>query len=179
MKAAYDACMDEEKIKKDGIKPLQEILHQIADLFPVKATAFGKGAAVASIDEEDLADTILYLTKIGISSVVSCGAGADDKDPDAVIVQISPPYRIGLPAKDFYKDETIVGKYEKALAQVIDKVLPDRKNESARLSEGYNSIAAWGQSKEYAHGVIELEKRLAAISPNAEDRDDVTVGFGL
>lgn len=93
LKDAYDACMDEDTIKKEGIKPLTEILKEIMDMFNKK---------------EDLADTIIYVANLGVSAFISTGAGADDKDPDTVVAQASPPYRIGLPAKDYYSDEIVV-----------------------------------------------------------------------
>ena len=36
-------------------------------------------------------------------------------------------------------------------------------------------ISKNGQSKKYAHDVVEFEKKLAAVSPDEEDRNDVTV----
>ena len=181
LKAAYDACMDEDTIKKEGIKPLQEILHQVADMFPVKESAFRKTSLLEQKDEEDLADTVLYLQKIGVSSLISCGAGADDKDPDVVVVQAAPPYRVGLPAKDYYSNDDVVKKYEAAVAQVIENLHPKHKDENATQhaqwmeAKGHDSIAARGKSKDFAHDVVEFEKKLAAASPDAEDRDDVTV----
>lgn len=175
--------MDEEAIKKKGIKPLQEILHQVADMFPVTESAFRKGTALESKDEEDLADTMLYLAKIGVSSLVSCGAGADDKDPDVVVVQCAPPYRIGLPAKDYYSDEDVMQKYEDTVAQIIENLHPDHSNTTLLagwMDDGeHSSIAARGKSKDFAHEVVEFEKQLAAASPDAEDRDDVTVSLAV
>lgn len=181
LKAAYDACMDEDTIKKAGIKPLQEILHHVADMFPVEESAFGKRTRLEKKDEEGLADTVLYLQRIGVSSLVSAGAGADDKDPDVVVVQVAPPYRVGLPAKDYYSDEAVIKKYEDMVAQVFENLHPSHKRENATLhaewmnTRGHNSFAARGKSEDFAHDVVEFEKKLAAASPDAEDRDDVTV----
>jgi endothelin-converting enzyme len=177
--------MDEETIKKKGVKPLQEILHQVANMFPVKEAALGKRTALEGQDEDDLADTMLYLAKIGVKSLVSCGAGADDKDPDVVVVQCAPPYRIGLPAKDYYSDDEIMKKYEDTVAQIFENLYPDHKDENATLHArwmeygGHASIAARGKSLEFAHEVVEFERQLAAASPDAEDRDDVTVSLAM
>jgi endothelin-converting enzyme len=173
--------VDEDTIKKKGIKPLQEIIHQIAGMFSVEESEFQKRTLLEGKDEDDLAATILYLSKIGVSSLVSCGAGADDKNPDVVVVQCSPPYRVGLPAKDYYSNDDVVKKYEDTLAQIIENLHQDHEHENASLharwieSGGHTSIAARGTSKDFAHDVVELEKKLAAASPDAEDRDDVTV----
>jgi endothelin-converting enzyme len=102
---------------------------------------------------------------LGVSSLISSGAGADDKDPDVVVVQVSPPYRIGLPAKDYYKDEGVIQRYESALSQVVDKLSRETDDENTMFH---------GMSKDLAHEVVEFEKKLADASPNAEDQDDVT-----
>ena len=181
LQKAYDACMDEDTIKKEGIKPLQEILHQVADMFPVKESASRKRSLLEQKDEKDFANTVLYLQKIGVSSLISCGAGADDKDPDVVVVQAAPPYRVGLPAKDYYSDDDVVKKYEATVAQVMDNLHPKHKDENSTQhaqwmeARGHDSIAARGKAKDIAHDVVEFEKKLAAASPDAEDRDDVTV----
>lgn len=175
--------MDEEKIKSEGVKPLLEILHQVADMFPVQESAFRRRTPLSAEDNTDLAETIVYLSKLGIPSLISLGAGADDKDPDTVVVQASAPRRIGLPAKDYYKDDVVVEKYEATLAQIIENLHPDHADENSTLhaewtkSKGHRKIASRGQSKDYAHEVIQFEKKLAAASPDAEDMDDVTVSL--
>jgi endothelin-converting enzyme len=142
--------MDEDTIKKEGVAPLMEILHQIADMFPAQS--------LSSDDSKEMAETILYLAKLGVPALISSGAGADDRDPDTVVVQVSSPWRIGLPAKDYYKDGNVVKKYENALTQVMTSLYPDHKHD-------------------YAHDVVEFEKKLAAASPDAEDMNDVTVSY--
>lgn len=181
LKAAYDACMDEETIKAAGVKPLVKVLHQVADFFPVKESVFNRRTPLTDSDSKDIAETVLYLENLGVSALISSGAGADDKDPDTVVVQVSPPYRIGLPAKDYYSDAAVVKKYEDMLAAIISNLHPDHKDENATLHaewmkfKSHEKIAARGEGKNYAHDVVEFEKKMAAASPDAEDRDDVTV----
>jgi endothelin-converting enzyme len=169
--------MDEESIKKQGIKPLREILHQVADLFPVTESSFMK---TLLNDKDDIKDTILYLQKIGVSSLISCGAGADDKDPDVVVVQVSPPYSVGL-AKDYYSDNDVVQKYEDAIAQIIANFHPDEDNSTLHnpwiRSMKHDGMDTREMSKDLAHELVEFEKKLAAASPDPEDADDVTVSF--
>lgn len=158
MKDAYDACMDEETIKKEGLGPLLEVIYQVREKFPVKA-----GQEDSSLSKAKISETVLFLANLGIPALASFGVGADDKDPDTVVVQVSAPWSIGLPAKDYYKDEKVVKKYEDTLAQVIEKVHPE----------------AADVAKDYAHWVVEFEKKLAAASPSAEDSEDVTVSLPL
>ncbi|EXJ92195.1 hypothetical protein A1O3_00745 [Capronia epimyces CBS 606.96] len=150
LKAAYDACLDEDTIREIGVAPLVEILDEISSRFSVARHPH-------SADNEDLSETVLYLAKLGVSALVSSGTGADDKDPDTVVVSVSAPYRIGLPAKELYLDEKIVERYETVVSQVISALNLSSIHETAD-----------------AHALVEFEKKLAAASPDAEDRDDVT-----
>lgn len=154
LKAAYDACLDEDIIKKLGVAPLIEILNETSRRFSLWQSADLDTAS----ESQDLSHTLLYLAKLGVSALVSTGAGADDRDPDTVVVSVAAPYRIGLPAKELYNDEKILQKYEDVASQVISALHVDV------LSHGVD-----------AHALVEFEKKLAAASPDAEDRDDVTV----
>jgi endothelin-converting enzyme len=173
--------MDEATIKKAGIKPLLEVVHQVAELFPVTESAFHKRTPLLGKNKEDIPDVLFYLKKLGLSALVSLGAGADDKDPDVVVIQASPPWRIGLPAKNYYEDTNILKEYKDTIAQVLEAVHPDHKHENATLhaewmrSNGHGQIAARGNAKDSANEVVEFERQLAAASPNPEDAQDVTV----
>lgn len=109
--------------------------------------------------ERALSSTLSLLADLGVSALFDIGTGADDKDPDSVVVSVSAPYRIGLPAKEFYEDEKILKRYEEVISQVVPAL---------------TSTAA--ESSHY-HEVVEFERKLAAASPDAEDRDDVEVGM--
>lgn len=173
--------MDEATIKKAGINPLLEVAHQVAELFPVKETAFHKRTLLLGKNKDDIPDVLLFLNKLGLSPLVSMGAGADDKDPDVVVIQVSPPWRIGLPAKNYYEDPKILQDYKDTIAQVLEGVHPDHKHENATMhaewmrSNGHGKIAARGNAKDSADEVVEFERQLAAASPNPEDAQDVTV----
>ena len=99
LKSAYDACVDEDTIKTRGVKPLAEILHHVADIFPVQKR---------KSDNDDLANTITYLAKIGVTSLIGLDASSDLRNPESVVVQAGPPYEIGLPAKENYQDVKVM-----------------------------------------------------------------------
>jgi len=147
MKAAYDACLNEDKIKSLGEKPLKDVTEEIKKTYSV--------AAPQSSDKHDLKDIILLLARYGITSLVSVGTGADDTDPDTVVVSVSAPYSFGLPSKERYEDNKLVEKYRDVAVDVL-----------TALYHGVD-VDAFGK-------IIDLEKRLAAASPDSEDRDDVT-----
>lgn len=179
LRDAFDACMDEDQIKMDGLKPLLELLHQVADMFPVAESAVRTRSPMTHADGKDLSDTLNLLLKYEVPALVSLGAGADDKDPDTVTVVCSDPSSIGLPAKDYYKDQKVVQDYQDMLAETIESIHPDVNvtlHASWMKSNGHGKIAAAGDlSKDFAKEVVEFEKKLAAATPNEADRNDVTV----
>ncbi|OSS43699.1 hypothetical protein B5807_11538 [Epicoccum nigrum] len=136
MKAVYDACLDEDKIKSLGAKPLLKVLEEIKQAYP----------------EGDAAS---LLAQYGVTGLIATGTGADDRDPDTVVVSVAAPYSFGLPSKERYEDEKLVKKYRDVTVEVLLALYPDAKEESF--------------SK-----VVDFEKQLAAASPSEEDREDVT-----
>ena len=139
MKTAYDACLDEEAIQKAGAEPLIHALKGVKEAYA-----------------QSLKDAILLLAEYGTTGLVSVGTGADDTDPDSVVVSVSAPYSFGLPSKERYEDDKLVEKYRSVAVEVLSALYPDNKQD------------------QFAK-VIDLEKKLAAASPASEDRDDVTV----
>ncbi|KAF2443913.1 peptidase family M13 [Karstenula rhodostoma CBS 690.94] len=142
MKAAYDACLDEDKIKGVGAGPLLEVLDGIKNTYTADKAASPK-------------DVILLLAKYGVSALITAGTGADDRDPDTVVVSVSAPWSFGLPSKERYKDKKLVEKYRAVAIEVLGNLYPE-------------------EDKETYSKVIDLEKKLAAASPPTEDREDVT-----
>lgn len=81
LKAAYDACMDEERIKKAGARPLIEILRKIEDLFPamephkdtnpfpIMVNQEAKGFTY--LGENQLSDVVVFLMRIGVAPLVA------------------------------------------------------------------------------------------------------------
>ena len=136
MKAVYDACLDEDKIKSLGAKPLLKVLEEIKQAYP----------------EGDAAS---LLARYGVTGLIATGTGADDRDPDTVVVSVAAPYSFGLPSKERYEDDKLVKKYRDVTVEVLLALYPDAKEESF--------------SK-----IIDFEKQLAAASPSEEDREDVT-----
>ncbi|KAL5114546.1 hypothetical protein ACEQ8H_007579 [Pleosporales sp. CAS-2024a] len=147
MKTAYQACLNEDQIKSVGAKPLMDVLEEIKKVYPVTAS----GAS----DEHALKDTILVLAKHGITSFVSTGTGADDTDPDTVVVSVAAPYSFGLPSKERYQDPKLVDKYRDVAIQVLSALYPK------------DLVDTLGK-------IVDLEMALAAASPDSADREDVT-----
>jgi endothelin-converting enzyme len=144
MKASYDACLDEDAIKKAGIAPLRGVLDKIAAAF-----------SSSSSSSDNLANATILLSSYGIRPLVAPSTGADDRDPDTVVVSVSPPWSFGLPSKERYEDAKLLDKYRGVAVDVLSRLFPDA-------------------DKDLFSKVIDLEKSLAAASPSTEEREDVT-----
>ncbi|KAI1460816.1 endothelin-converting enzyme 1 [Annulohypoxylon moriforme] len=158
---AYNSCMNETALQKLGVAPLISLIDQVASSFPV---AEGVSEPVQQADYAALSETILLLEKIGVGSFVGLGAGADDKNPDVVIIQAYPA-GLSLPSPEYYQDDDTVASYQTMLGEVFAALLPTN---SSRAS-----------AQELAQSVIDLEKKIAAITPPPEDQSDVTKYYNI
>lgn len=82
---AYEACMNEDKLKEIGSAPLLNILRKIEDLYPAqrpheKSEMFFTSSnhyqqGLMSNNENQLSKTVAYLTSIGVSALVGFDTG--------------------------------------------------------------------------------------------------------
>ena len=84
---AYDACMDEEKLKTTGSAPLLVVLRHLGTLFPIEGQhKSDEGRSFPQLqtqhqlgisleEENQLSHTMTYLASIGITSLVAIGIG--------------------------------------------------------------------------------------------------------
>ena len=85
IKDAYDACMDEDRLRDLGSKPLLAVLRKIEELFPAarphhNLEGFPKLQLQAQRGlmykgENQLATTVAYLISIGVESLVTLNVG--------------------------------------------------------------------------------------------------------
>jgi endothelin-converting enzyme len=152
MKAAYDACLNVDTISKVGLSPLTSLLSTVKKLYPIQRSPNTMS------EDSKLSKIISWLAENGISALAGAYTGADDRDPDTVVVSILPPSRIGLPAKERYEDDRLVVRYTGVLAQMISASCPDCSTTDASIK-----------------ALVDFEKKLAAASPTSQERQDVTV----
>ncbi|OTA53412.1 peptidase family M13 [Hypoxylon sp. EC38] len=158
---SYNSCMNETVLQKIGVEPLVGLIDQVAESFPVAENDSG---SVGEADYAALSDTILLLEKLGVDSFVGLTAGADDKNPDVVIVQAYPA-GLSLPSPEYYRDNDTVSTYQAMLGEVFSSLLPTN---SSRAS-----------AKQLAQSVVDLEKKIATITPPPEDQSDVTKYYNI
>lgn len=81
LQRAYNACMAKSDIQKLGVAPIEGLLRDVAELYPVNEASYGVEDAVGAEYSASMAATILYLQRMGLDSFVTLGARADDKNP--------------------------------------------------------------------------------------------------
>ncbi|KAI1471624.1 endothelin-converting enzyme 1 [Daldinia caldariorum] len=155
---AYNSCLDEATLQEIGVEPLVRLINQVAASFPVDG-ASGSDASLGEADYAALSNTILLLERIGVPSFIGITAGADDKNPDVVIIQ-GYPAGLTLPSPEYYHDKDTVSTYETMLGEVFASLLPTNSSRSS--------------AKQLAQSVIDFEKKIAAATPSPEDQSDVT-----
>ncbi|KAJ5878839.1 hypothetical protein N7455_002304 [Penicillium solitum] len=148
LKAAYDACLDEATVNERGSKPLTNVLDELKTIYPAKA-GLVKGA------QDQLTSALLYLANAGVEALASSGVTPDDRDPDNVVIMVSPPREIGLPAREYYNNTKTVADYTTVLKQVVRGLVGD----------GFDKTA---------EDVVAFEKKLADVTPDTQTQEDVT-----
>ena len=183
LKAAYDSCMDEDQIKAAGSTPLLSVLEEIEAHFPANQPHTSTIGFPKLLDqaqkgllfqgETQLSRTVAFLREIGVTAILSLSVGADDKDPDNVVVSVNAPRQPGLPSKEYYKDPQLVAQYGQVIGQVLEGLLEESKrpNVTAKLPARGRVVA---QSAELVEQIITFESMLAKLTPDTVDAEDVT-----
>lgn len=182
LKSAYDACMDEGKIKEIGSGPLLDILRKIQELFPASRPHQMSGSfprlqnqqqkGLIYKGENQLSTTVLYLASIGINSIVSFSVGANDRDPDSVILALMAPRQPGLPSKEYYKDGELVKTYGEVIGQVLEGLLHEAYPNATSAAKKPSRV--FPQSEDLVAAIVGLETKLALATPDTKDFEDVT-----
>ncbi|KAF3763247.1 endothelin-converting enzyme 1 [Cryphonectria parasitica EP155] len=141
----YNACLNETLLRSIGSKPLLDLLKQVERLYPLHG----------SHEDQALTNTVQFLMSIGVRTPISLGVGADDKDPNANVVSLSPPYSFGLPSKQYYNKTEMVTAYKDTIGAVLQGLINEAR-------------------KERAHDLVDFEAQMAAAAPDPEDLSDIT-----
>ncbi|KXJ97112.1 endothelin-converting enzyme [Microdochium bolleyi] len=166
MQVSFSACSNEGAIEKVGIEPLEELIKSVSLHFQLDddVVADGLGLPLTQGELANLHKTIELLEKIGVGSFEELGIGADDKNPELLIVQAFPD-GITLPSPEYYKDNDTLASYEKLLGEVFSTLLPhDTWRKSAPV---------------LAKAVVDFEAQIARITPPPEDLQDVTKYYNI
>ena len=182
LKDAYDACMDEERLKQIGSEPLLDILLRIDKLFPAPrphhaAEPFPRllpqsQKGLKYDGENRLSTTVAYLISIGVPSLVSFSIGADDRDPDSVVIALGALREPGLPSKEYYEDSEVLKAYSNTISQVLESLLRETTPNSTTSPESRENVSSY--SEELVKSVVDFETKIAKVTPSEEEAGDVT-----
>jgi endothelin-converting enzyme len=163
---AYRACTNESLLESLGSKPLLDLLFTLEDIYPTKKP---KGKLDSS-----LTDAIQFLIGIGVGGPISLGVGADEKDPDANVLQLGAPYSFGLPAREYYNNTDIVSQYKDTIGSVLEALIKEAYPISTVLSTFRLQDTPNIMNKTVVEDLVKLEASLASAAPKPEDAADVT-----
>lgn len=166
MQDSYNACLNETLLRSVGSKPLLDLLYDLGRLYPVKQPKRGR--------DSSLTDAVQFLISIGVRSPISIGVGADDKDPDANVVSLSPPYSFGLPSKQYYNKTEMVAAYKDTISAVLEALLKEANVGEPALSVFSTLEAPEVLNMKVVDELVEFESKMAAAAPDPEDLSDIT-----
>ncbi|KAJ6167056.1 Peptidase M13 neprilysin [Penicillium chermesinum] len=133
LKDAYNACLDTATLEQRGAEPL---LHTLGEL----------------------QKAITFLMRTGTDALISPGITPDDRDPDNVVISVTPPREIGLSAREYYNNTETVAKYTAVLKDIFTRFKVDN-------------------SDQVAEDVVAFEKKLADVTPDTATQEDVTKSY--
>ncbi|KAL4945432.1 hypothetical protein BDV06DRAFT_230836 [Aspergillus oleicola] len=147
LKAGYEACLNEEAVQKRGTEPLEKLLEDFDKVYSLDAS---KGS------ESGLTDAVLYLVKSAVRALIRPSVSADDRDPDNVVIFVTPPRIIGLPAREYYNNTQVVSDYTTVVEKVLGEFVESK------------------DKSQLAQAVVGFETRLADFTPTTQEQEDVT-----
>ncbi|GAA6019798.1 hypothetical protein JCM10207_003699 [Rhodosporidiobolus poonsookiae] len=180
LRSFWASCIDEDAIEKQGAKPLLDVVAEVVDFWrgeKVHGLEDVNGGLVLQLDNtlahkkhkkgdskwdpktkrERLTHALSFLHSRGITSLFAgYTEGNVGGDPGTNVLWLSQS-GLSLPSKDYYGDKEIVKVYR----EVAEKI----------IAELYKSTRDHVNSADLAAGVVELEKKIARVSLDAEDLD--------
>lgn len=100
---------------------------------------------------------------------------ADDRNPNATVLSLSPMRPPGLPSKEYYKDKRLTEDYAETIGQVLEGLLRRAANDHGIIGNSAKDAPTWDiKSGELVQSLVEFESKLAKAIPDLEDAEDVT-----
>ncbi|KAG0006918.1 hypothetical protein BGZ65_001758 [Modicella reniformis] len=178
LKDLYISCMDEEGIVNVGRRPVVEQVQKVLDIFPVSDSVLIPEDAMRPLsgsssktDKTALSMVLAHLNKLGLHSFGSFGVSTDSKNPKRRVLELTEG-GLGLPSKEYYLDDRILGIYETTVGKMFNLIMgdeaimtttPEAKVPNATLPTKWSMIAK---------DIVDFEKKLAAASTDVNDLRD-------
>ncbi|TPX31457.1 hypothetical protein SmJEL517_g05220 [Synchytrium microbalum] len=138
----YKSCMNETTIDARGAAPLQALIKQASQYFPLADT---KG----KISSANFTKAVALWHDYGLGPFFDLYVGPDAKEPEVNVITMTQS-GLGLPSKDYYKDDKVLAVYQSGIDEIASLL---------SLSE----LVAWNVSG-FGAGVVAFEKAVAKVS---------------
>ncbi|CAJ0917326.1 21458_t:CDS:10 [Entrophospora sp. SA101] len=196
LQSMYQSCMNETQIGLLRAEPLLPIIKKILSYFPNDEISpfmnFIHKSYLSSLSSDPLnaTATLSYLSSIGVNPLFAFGVEADAKDPEYNGLYLDQS-GLGLPSKEYYKEESILKVYKSVIAELLEKALKKNKksddfnnfdgscndNDDNNIFDQKTDISEGNEHEsliwnDYAESIVEFERDLANISLSAEDYKD-------
>ncbi|KAH9901083.1 Metalloprotease [Cubamyces lactineus] len=193
LRGLYQSCMNEDELNEIGEKPLKDMADKIRELFRGDTTVVddlvhdGDGHKKRA----RLTATVAYLHSRAIDALFAYDIDGDvGNDPNLMTLWISQP-ELGLPAKEYYEEESIVDLYQTVLERLL-YTLDDEDEERLETDKPSGLVVheerlrvwppwpwpPWGddgnnddkplnrseRAKKHAKEIVEFEKKIANAS---------------
>ncbi|KAI0818519.1 metalloprotease [Irpex lacteus] len=132
LRGFYASCMDEDLLDARGTDPLLHIIRNVRKLFD------GEETDISAQDDKEkqrrgLTAAVAYLHTRGITALFDTDIEGDaGKDPNDMTLWFSQP-SLGLPAKEYYEEESIVEVYTSVLERLLIAIADE--DEKLQLNE--------------------------------------------
>lgn len=150
VKRFYASCLNVDDIEYSAITTLKYDIQEIGGWSLLSSWSF------QNWDKNKVIERLH--TKFGVKPYFKVNVGPDDLDPNQPYIIKIEPNGLGLPAKNYYFD----AKYEKQVEAY--------KNFMRELAKLFNAQSI--QANQFAESMFNYEKRIAEVSPDAEEYQD-------
>ncbi|KAI0807426.1 Metalloprotease [Fomes fomentarius] len=155
LRGLYQSCMDEDALNEIGEAPLKDVVKKIRELFRGKTTVVDAEKTDSEKRRERLTATVAYLHSRGIDALFDYSIDGDaGKDPNFMTLWLSQA-DLGLPSKEYYEEESIVGLYR----SVLERLLVTLDDEEDKLIDRHAETVDDGS------GLVVHEERLRVWPP--------------
>ncbi|SCV69812.1 BQ2448_1206 [Microbotryum intermedium] len=169
----WASCLDEDLHDRQGLEPLLDLVEQAVRAWRGSSSPSDKDVQQSMFQDQmlkkpkwddktkkdRLTASLMYLHSRSVETLFTLFLQGDvAEDPNHLVAWVQQA-GLGLPSKDYYKDEDTLQVYEEVIRATLKSIYVARDETSV-------------DPKELASGVVALEKEIAKISLNEEDLGD-------
>ncbi|KAL1923709.1 uncharacterized protein VTP21DRAFT_8689 [Calcarisporiella thermophila] len=173
LQALYQSCMDENTIASLGAQPALPVAKLVVDNLPL-AQALplyfnGEQQQAPPADGKAIAKLFATLRRSSISGPFQGSVDVDNKDPNSNVFWIVES-GLGLPSREYYKEEDVLSVYRTAIADTFGLVLGGEGGIGAKLWP--NTPLANETFTKMANQVVQIETAIANFTLSSADKSD-------